>query len=352
MKFIKLLCALLMISSLQAHAQNSPAADPQQNADARINAAFERARAAMQTGPIKVSLQNQAHLMIPAKQFFFPAKDAKEILSAMGNTPGDDVMGLIIPEEGAWMVVARYEAAGYIKDDDAKNWDADDLLKSLKEGTLAGNDYRIKMGIPPMQVTAWAESPHYEATSQRLIWSAILKDLNGVDENPTINYNTYALGREGFVSLNLVTAEKLIATDKQFAKELLNNLEFNEGKRYADFNANTDKVAEYGLAALIAGAAAKKLGFFALIFAFLAKFAKVGLLALAGVGYMVKRWFTGKDESSASDDHTKAETNADHSPTLENVTSTSTSTNAAVDQPAQAKADVASNEVKQDIKAN
>jgi Uncharacterized membrane-anchored protein conserved in bacteria len=30
--------------------------------------------------------------------------------------------------------VIRYIKEGYIKDDDAKNWNADDLLKNLKDG--------------------------------------------------------------------------------------------------------------------------------------------------------------------------------------------------------------------------
>jgi hypothetical protein len=77
----------------------------------------------------------------------------------------------------------------------------------------------------------------------------------------------------------------------------LGNLEFSDGKRYADFNASTDKVAEYGLAALVAGVAAKKLGLFAVILAFLAKFAKVGLLALFGGGVLFKKWFSRKKES-------------------------------------------------------
>lgn len=66
---------------------------------------------------------------------------------------------------------------------------------------------------------------------------------------------------------------------------LLAGLKFNSGKSYADFNSSTDKVAEYGLAALIGGIAAKKLGLLALAGVFLAKFAKVialGGLALAG----------------------------------------------------------------------
>ena len=65
---------------------------------------------------------------------------------------------------------------------------------------------------------------------------------------------------------------------------MLAALDYKAGKRYQDFDSKTDRVAEYGLAALVVGAAAKKLGFFALALAFFAKFAKVILLALAGVG--------------------------------------------------------------------
>ena len=44
--------------------------------------------------------------------------------------------------------------------------------------------------------------------------------------------------------------------DKSAAHELLGALDYLEGKRYADFNASTDRVAEYGLAALVGGIAA------------------------------------------------------------------------------------------------
>ena len=49
----------------------------------------------------------------------------------------------------------------------------------------------------------------------------------------------------------------------EHARELLAALSFNEGKRYTDFNAATDRMAEYGLAALVGGMAAKKLGLLA-----------------------------------------------------------------------------------------
>lgn len=98
--------------------------------------------------------------------------------------------------------------------------------------------------------------------------------------------------------MNMITSASQIGADKASAQTLLNNLEFNEGKRYADFNPATDKVAEYGLAALIAGVAAKKLGFFAIIAAFLAKFAKLAIAGVIGLGMAARKFFSKKEEDA------------------------------------------------------
>ena len=63
-------------------------------------------------------------------------------------------------------------------------------------------------------------------------------------------------------------------------------------RNYSDHS--TDKVATYGLAALVAGVAAKKLGFFAMAALFFAKFAKVGILALGGLAAAVSAFFKRK----------------------------------------------------------
>ena len=52
---------------------------------------------------------------------------------------------------------------------------------------------------------------------------------------------------------------------EQATPKILAAVDFNPGYRYADFDPKSDKMAEYGLAALVAGtatAAAVKLGFF------------------------------------------------------------------------------------------
>ena len=77
------------------------------------------------------------------------------------------------------------------------------------------------------------------------------------------------------------------------ARQLLSAVNFKEGKRYADFNSSTDKVAAYGLAALVAGVAAKKPGLLALAGAFILKFAKGFALGVAAAGGLWK-WLKGR----------------------------------------------------------
>jgi uncharacterized membrane-anchored protein len=61
-------------------------------------------------------------------------------------------------------------------------------------------------------------------------------------------------------------------------------VDFNEGNRYTDFNPKVDKVATYGIAALVAGGLAAKLGFFKLFWIGLLaakKFIIIGVVALS-----------------------------------------------------------------------
>jgi len=251
-----------------------------------------------------VTLANQAVLHLPAGKVFIPQPQAAKLMRAMGN-PGDysDLLGLVFPEGGeqGWFAVLRFEGAGYIKDDDARDWNADDLLKSYREGTEASNKERAKMGVPELEIVGWAEKPAYAADSHRLVWAMSSRSKGApAEEEQGVNYNTYALGREGYLSLNLVTDLKDLTAHKEEARTLLGALEFNDGKRYADFNSSTDKVAEYGLAALVLGVGAKKLGFFAVIFAFLAKFAKLAILAVLGFGGALLKLLKRKPKEEAA----------------------------------------------------
>ncbi len=253
--------------------------------------AWSAAMEAMQEGPIAIPLRDQAILDLPSGYAYVPQGPSAKLLTEWGNTVGNAFIGMILPlSEESWFVTLEYEPSGFIADDDARDWDADAMLDQLKEGTEAGNTRRAQIGMPALKVTRWIEPPAYESIERRLVWSAEtqLKDI--ADDDPGVNYNTFVLGREGYVSLNLVTSAVAVDAYKSAARELLATVRFNDGKRYEDFDSSTDTVAAYGLAALVGGVAAKKLGLLALAGAFFAKFAKVILLALAGAGAAVAKF--------------------------------------------------------------
>jgi uncharacterized membrane-anchored protein len=279
-------------------------AQPTEAAKAEFQAAAQAANKATVAGPADIKLADQAVLRLPKDLSYVPAAEARRLLAAMGNRTGEGLLGLVLSpaSDADWFVVMSFFKSGYIKDDDAKDWKVDELLSGLKEGTEEGNKERRARGISEMEIVGWVEAPKYDAAAHRLVWSLESKDkgapvhaAGGVDAGERgVNYNTYALGRDGYISMNLVTAMKQIQAQKPIAHTLLASLQYNDGKKYGDFNSATDHVAEYGLAALVGGIAAKKLGLFALAFAFILKFAKVIGIAVVGGGAALAKIFWNK----------------------------------------------------------
>jgi uncharacterized membrane-anchored protein len=267
-----------------------------------LEAAFQAAGAAVVKGPTDVAISGQAVLQLPAGYHFVPAAEARRLLEAMGNPGADSVQGLVFPADEAnaeWFIVVSLNLTGYIKDDDAKDWKADALLDEIREGTEAANEERRRRGLPEVTVGNWIEEPQYDPDTHRLVWS-LSSRLSGEAQASGVNYNTLMLGREGYISMNLVTELADIQRLKPVARNLLASLDFDPGKRYADFEAETDKVAEYGLAALVAGVAAKKLGMLAVAAAFFAKFAKIIIAgAVVAMGGLAKVFGRGKERDRA-----------------------------------------------------
>ncbi len=257
--------------------------------ESESKAAWQAAAQAIQRGPQKIALREQAKLNLPEGYGFIPAREGARLMQSMGNQTDARFIGLVIPTSNLqWMMTIDFEPAGYIKDDDAKTWKSDEMLDNIKTGTEEGNKHRESMGLAPMEVTRWIEAPKYDGVVHHLVWSVELRHKNQNDSDPTINYNTYVLGREGYISMDLITSTSMIEDHKHVAATLLAATEFNNGKRYADVNFSTDKIAAYGLAALVGGLAIKKLGLLAIIGAFLLKFAKVIAIGAAAMG---SGWF-------------------------------------------------------------
>lgn len=268
----------------------------QQNDSARqeTEAAWHEAQKVQVVGPAEISLQDQGKVKLPSHYIFIPSPQANRLMKSMGNGDCPEMVGMIMSDDDNedWMITIDYTKSGYIKDDEAKNWQVDELFDSLKKGTKENNKDRIAKGLPELAVTGWVEKPQYDSVNHYLVWSIELTAKG--EKEKTINYNTYALGREGYLTLTLVTDLKNIGTQKAIAQNVLAATTFVPGKRYEEFNAVTDNIAEYGLAALVTGVAAKKLGFVALALAFVAKFAKLVVIGVGAVGLLIVKLFKGK----------------------------------------------------------
>jgi len=287
----------ILLALCMVVASSSAWAQPNAAAQAEMQAAVDAANKAAVAGPTEIKLVDQATLKLPDGLMYIPAAQAGRLLAAMGNRVGDNLLGVVVSPaaDANWFVVLRFFKSGYIKDDEAKEWKTEELLANLKEGTEEGNKERRSRGISEIEVVGWVEAPKYDAGTHRLVWSLESKE-KGAPANTErgVNYNTYALGRDGYVSMNLVTALKKIDAERPVAHQLLAALQYNGGKQYGDFNSATDHVAEFGLAALVGGVAAKKLGLFALAFAFLLKFAKVIGIAAIGIAAVAVKFFRRK----------------------------------------------------------
>jgi uncharacterized membrane-anchored protein len=297
---------LALVPAVRADVPAQESADVGQTVRREFEAARQGMDAAKLSGPLDIPLLQQAILHLPSGYAFVPNPAAARFISAMGNPVDDSFLGLILPEKSSedWIVAASFEASGYVKDDDAKNWNVEDMLKNLREGAEEINRTRAERGIPELELLGWAESPAYDADSHRLVWALAVGNKGAPAGQPqSVNYNTHALGRDGYISLNLVTSRDALEQRKPIAQTLLAALEFNSGKRYEDFNADTDHTAEFGLAALVGGAmVAKKFGLFALAGLFIAKFGKLAIIAAAALfGIFGKRWGRKKEGGGSLD---------------------------------------------------
>ena len=283
------LSLMILVLSSRGHAQ-----DTQPSA---AELAWQAAYKAATQGPSDVPLNDQAVLHLPSDMAFVPKTETAALMKAWGNSSDDRSLGLVVPKDQQqyWTVTVDFTAEGFVKDDDAKKWNANELLQSLKDGTEAQNKQREEMGIKALDVIGWIESPNYDASNHRLVWSLKAVERGAETGTPAVvNYNTYALGRDGYFELDLLSSDERVENEKRYARAVLAALEYKPGKKYEDFNASTDHIAEYGLAALIGGVVAKKLGLLALAGVFILKFAKIILVSLAVAGGGVVKFFRGK----------------------------------------------------------
>ncbi len=243
-------------------------------------------------GPFKADLKNIADIKVPKNYIFANAENARKLMQLYGNQPTNRELGYIAPKSEKWYIIFEFSETGYVKDDEKDKLDHEKILDSFREGTNAANEQRKEQGIPPLNIIGWHTKPHYNSKTKNIEW-AILAESEG---KKIVNYNIRYLGRKGVMEIILVVDPLALDDAVKKTKDLLGNYAFKSGNKYSEF-VDGDKVAKYGLTALVTGGAiavAAKSGLLGKLW----KFLVVGFLAIAG---FIKKFFKslfGKEDRS------------------------------------------------------
>jgi uncharacterized membrane-anchored protein len=246
-------------------------------------------------GPTTVTVAGNSKLMVPDGYVFLDQRNTDKYLELNRNlASGNEV--LLAPADLSWSAYLSFTDDGFVKDDEKIN--AAELLKALQEGAEEGNKERRKRGWPDLHVVDWAVPPAYNADNKRLEWATLLQS----DGGRSANFSTKLLGRRGHTSVILASRPEDLAAARPQLESVLAGYSFNEGERYADWVPG-DKVAEYGLAALVLGGAAAiatKKGLWAVIGGFLIAKAKLLVGGLVALGAGARKLFSKKGTDVAN----------------------------------------------------
>ena len=217
------------------------------------------------------------------------APNTSEFLTLQGNLPQANSY-TVAKRNFEWFSVFSFAPEGYVVDDE--KIDADALLKALKERNAQSESERKSKGLPSLFLEGWFISPRYDEITKRLEWATLLRTDRG---EKSVNFSTKILGRNGHMSVILVSDPEHLNVDIKEFKSALNGFEFVRGERYAEWKQG-DKVAEYGLGALVLGGAAAvatKKGLWAVLGGLLAAgwkiLAGLAVVAVAGLGSFFKK---------------------------------------------------------------
>lgn len=290
-------CVLMLLGSSSASAQQAGGSP--------------RVKIPWADGPIVGKLGDVAEVKVPANCRFADAEGAKAFMEVTQNPASGAEQGVLLcrsttaTDSSYWFVIFEYNASGLVRDDDKSKLDQAALLRTIQRGTDAGNEERRHRGWTEIEVVGWHLAPYYDSLTHNLTWATRIRDKGSAGEE-SINHSVRLLGRGGVMNVDLVADPSQAETAVAAFDSILTDYTFVPGQRYSEWRAG-DKVAEYGLAALIAGgagAAAMKLGLFGklwkVILTLVLALKKLVIVVAVAIGSFFKKLFGKRKTAPAS----------------------------------------------------
>ncbi len=237
--------------------------------------------------------QSHSKIKIPRNHELILGQDAKKYDTICGNFFNDAVEAVLLPQDDNGEVFFENYTDGYVSLDDWNIVDAAAMLRELSESTEYHNKERVKRGLPEMHVIGWCKEPTLDSETKTVYWAIDLQS----GTNTFVNSVALRLNRFGYEKLIWVTSKPIFLSHNELQLALKSH-HFEKGFRYEDY-MHGDKIAQYGIATLVAatiGSKVIKAGLLTGLFLFCKKFAFMIIAAIVALFYKLKAFFKPKPE--------------------------------------------------------
>tara|TARA_B100001057_G_C22670881_1_gene879806 strand:- start:66 stop:977 length:912 start_codon:yes stop_codon:yes gene_type:complete len=190
-------------------------------------------------------------------------------------------------------VFLDYRDDGYVKLDDWKNVNSNNLLSGLREIAKANAIYLKEKNLDYVNKIDWIYKPTLNQENKSVSYSYKVDWNSGQQSMESKNL---ILGKKGYLESAFVVAYKKdidLKYESDFSKDFVNGVIFNEGFKHSDYKPG-DKIAAAGIGGLVAGSLGVKVLAKTGLLAKLLKFWWILLAPLAFFG----KFLSGKESSS------------------------------------------------------
>lgn len=242
-------------------------------------------------GPGVYSLtDSDSKIDLPKRSKILIGEQAKRARMLSGDTQTDNVEAVVESRKGknTTFTIMKFYPEGYIPLDDWENLDASALLENIAENTEEANNEKKKQGLAPIHVVGWINPPTLDRETNTVYWSLEAQEED--DEDNFVNAVAIRLARNGYEEFTLITSKSNFLTGKDQLAPLLKAHSFDSGYRYED-HIPGDKIAEYGIAALVTASVGAKIAKWTGLFLILKKFGAFIVAGFAALLYKIKNYF-------------------------------------------------------------
>lgn len=248
-------------------------------------------------------------LNVPDGYKFYSAEEAQRFLQAANQAaPSGVVYGLIartgedIRAPGTWATVISYDAIGYVQPETASGLSDANFETQVRDARSTQN----------RRFESFAADPSFSTETPHLVWAENVAAPGGASGRD-LRYEQRVLGRNGVVGMTSIGSADQLPAIETAAGDLRGMLTFPQGQRHADFQAASDMVSAYSVPGLVTGVpnaqpqavadAAATGGTGQTAFGGLSGYfpwIALGVVVLAGAGYMLMRRRRDDDEEEAA----------------------------------------------------